>query len=199
MFIVLNLVDLYGQRVNNTPWFISVGGGVQHSGIRKEDYVKDNFSPLIVIEAGKFFTPYYAVRLGYKGPYYKFISDNDKHNYSFLYADMVLDIKNCISNRSESIWDIQIYAGGGVLYNQYPILLGQKGVLTYPDGRLLIACNIGISNLFRISKTIKLGLDIAAIGSWGLYQDSFDCIPNTFLRIVYSLPKRDYNNVSLRP
>lgn len=174
------------QVFDQTPWFLSANIGEQHSGIRKEDYVASNFSPLITIEGGKFFTPFFALRLGVKGVYYNFISDNDKHYYGFLYGDVVLDIHNIFAYRDDRIWNTQVFIGGGVMYNRYPYISTYLGKLEYPKGRIMPAIDIGFSNLFRISRHLQLGIDFAGICGWALYQNDEDMIPSASLRAVYS-------------
>ena len=174
------------QTVNDKPWFVSVCLGEQHSGIRKEDYVSDNFSPLIAIEGGKFVTPYLAISAGYKGMYYKFISDDDKHNYAFFYADLVLDIHNCFGYKEDRIWNAQVYAGGGLMFNKYQYMPTPNGNVYFEDGRTMPAINIGISNLFKVSRNLQLGVDVGGIAGWALFQCDEDMIPSAFARAVYS-------------
>ena len=176
------------ERIVSKPWFISAGIGEQHSGIRSEDYVKDNFSPIFVIEGGKFISSCFALELGIKGCWYNFISDNDRHYYASLYGNLIFDIQNAIAYKEDRIWNTQVYLGGGLMYNAYHGLVSPLGLLEYPDGRLQPIINVGMSNLFRVSPRVQLGFDVGGICGWALYQDSCDMIPSAFLRTVYSFP-----------
>ena len=169
----------------SVPWFVSINIGEQHSGIRKEDYVVSNFSPLIAIEGGKYFMPGIAFRMGLKGVYYNFISDSDKHYYGYVYGDLVIDIHSLIKFRPDRIWNTQVYIGGGAVYNRYPYLNAYVGKLDYPNGRLLSACELGLTNLFRVSSWLRLGVDVCGIAGWGLYQDSVDMMPSASIEAVY--------------
>ena len=189
-FLFLGMTSVYAQERNNLPWFVSGGAGYQHSGIRSEDYVATNFSPLVSLEVGKFFLPYFAISLGYKGPYYNFISDSDKHHYAFLFSDFVLDLRNIIQYRENNKWTIQVYAGGGVFYNRYPYLRGSQFIAEYPKGRLMAAGNIGITGQVFLTRQFRLGIDISSIGAWGIYQDSMDAIPSAFIRGTYFITRR---------
>lgn len=188
-FVVLFcLISFSGiaQVAGQTPWFLTANIGEQHSGIRKENYVVSNFSPLIAVEGGKFFTSFFALRLVAKGVYYNFISDEDKHFYGFLYGDVVIDLQNIFAYREDRIWNTQLFIGGGVMYNRYPYVSSQLGMLEYENGRIMPAIDIGISNIFRISRQVQLGIDIAGICGWGLYQNDEDMIPSASLKVVHS-------------
>lgn len=185
-FLFLGITSVFAQERNDLPWFVSAGAGYQHSGIRSEDYVATNFSPLVSLEVGKYFLPYFAITLGYKGPYYNYISDSDKHHYAFLYSDFVLDLRNLIQYRENNKWTIQVYAGGGAFYNRYPDFSGRQ----YPNGRLMAAGNIGVSFLAYLTHHFRLGIDISSIGGWGIYQDSIDAIPSAFIRGTYIITRR---------
>lgn len=190
IILLLNMSFAHAQEWNKLPWYVSAGAGYQHSGIRKEDFVATNFSPLISIEVGKYFLPYFAISLGYKGPYYNFISDLDKHHYAFLFSDFILDLRNLVQYRDCNKWTIQVYAGGGAFYNKYPYLKGRLSYPEYPDGRLMAAGNIGISGQINITSHFRLGLDVASIGAWGIYQDNIDAIPSAFVRATYIITNR---------
>lgn len=186
ILFMLTSFSVFAQKACPTPWFISINLGEQHSGIRKEDYVKSNLSPLIAFEGGKFFTPGVALRMGMKGIYYNFISDSDKHYYGYLYGDLVIDIHSLIVYRADWIWNMQVYVGGGAFYNRYPYMHTYVGKMEYPNGRLMAACDLGLTNLFRISPWLQLGIDVCGIAGWGFYQDSVDMIPSASIKAVYS-------------
>lgn len=152
----------------NKPWYISAGIGEQHSGIRSEDYVKDNFFPIFVIEGGKFISSCFAIEIGIKGCWYNFISDNDRHYYASLYGNLVFDLQNAISYKEYRLWNTQVYLGGGLMYNAFHGLVSPVGLLEYPDGRLQPILNIGMSNLFRVSPRVQLGFDVGGICGWGV-------------------------------
>ena len=79
-FTFLNLFafDLYAEN-KFSKWFIITELGSQISGIKNEDFIKSNISPLFLFEIGKEINDVSSVKIGYRGPYYNLIIDNKKY------------------------------------------------------------------------------------------------------------------------
>ena len=56
-----------GISENEFKWFVSLNSGYQMSGIKDEDFISSNYSPLFNVSLGKWISPYFAFQAGYKG------------------------------------------------------------------------------------------------------------------------------------
>lgn len=156
-------------------WLISGGFGAQMSGIKSQDFIRSNYTPLINISAGKWFRPTIALQLGYKGVYFNTISDDKKHYYSFLYIELMINANSLINKQNlNRIWNLNIHGGPGLFYNFFyskPNLCG----------------NLGIQNCFRINNKLHIFIDIASIVGWDIYQGDKDILPGIMLGLTYLL------------
>jgi len=166
----------YAQTMNHNEglnWFVSSGIGYQMSGIKSEDFIRSNYSPLLQVTTGKWFTPYLALQIGYKGFYFNTISDDIKHHYSFYYGEAVLNLNQLITKQAETKkWSIYLHAGSGYFYN-------------YNYGRPNICANLGIQNNYILTKNLLANFDIAAILGWDIYQGDEDILPGITIGITY--------------
>lgn len=163
------------SRPDHREWFVSVSGGVQISGYKKVDFVSSNVSPLINVTAGKWFAPELAIRVGYKGPYFHTISNDEKNYYRYFYSDALFNISQLIASRRpvESRYAFLAYAGSGYFYNE-----------TY--GRPNVCANLGISNNIRLLKGLSASFDISAIIGWDIYQGDEDILPGVSFGFTYT-------------
>jgi hypothetical protein len=143
------------------------------SGIKDEDFVSSNYTPLFNIAAGKWFLPYLAFQFGYKGFYFNYIGDNIKHHYNFFYGEAVINLNNVIQpagiNRS---WNLLFHGGPGYFYN-------------HVYGKPNVCLNIGIKNSYRITNQFHADLDISSIIGWDIYQGDEDILPGVTIGVIY--------------
>lgn len=83
-------------------WFVSPGIGFQMSGIKDEDFISHNITPLVNVAAGKWFSPELALQLGFKGFYYNAIADDKKHHYYFIYGEALMNLNSFGKNYQQS-------------------------------------------------------------------------------------------------
>ncbi|MFD2568100.1 hypothetical protein [Pseudotenacibaculum haliotis] len=180
-FIVSNCTSLCAQsnsdikldRSEGNKWFASFSYGVQMSGIKSEDFVSSNYSPVYKLSFGKWITKDVALRVGYQGRYFRTIADEIRYTYDFYSIEGVLDIRNFFSKeKRDRIYMILLHAGPGLFYHKV-------------YDRINVHGNMGISNVFTMSKRIKLVFDISTIIGWDIYQGDQDILPNTSLGILY--------------
>jgi len=156
------------------PWFVSLQFGTQMSGIKDEDFRISNYSPLIVMSAGKWFSPELALQIGYKGYYFNTISDELKHGYSYYYGDILLNMHQLLTKeKSASAWNLILQAGSGYFNNK-----------TY--NRPNICAHFGIKNQYRINKYLVTFTEVSAIMGWDIYQGDEDILPGISLGINYN-------------
>ena len=154
-------------------WQVSLRIGTQMSGIKDEDFVASNFSPLLDVSLGKWFSPVIALQVGYKGWYFNTISDEEKHNYGYYYGEAVLNVNRLFKHYKDSCkWSLYLHGGSGYFYN-------------YTYNRPNVCADFGISNNYRISSMFQVSLDISAIAGWDLYQGDEDILPGISLGIAY--------------
>lgn len=143
------------------------------SGIKSEDFISSNYSPLFNITAGKWLYPYLAMQFGYKGFYFYTIADEIKHHYNYLYAEAVINFNNLVvPNRLNKKWNVLLHAGPGYFYN-------------HVYGRASLHFNLGMQNTFRLTDQIFASFDIASIVGWDIYQGDEDILPGITIGLAY--------------
>ncbi len=156
-------------------WFVSSSFGYQMSGIKSEDFISSNYSPLLNVTAGKWFTPSLALQTGYKGFYFNTISDNQKHHYSFFYGEAVINVNSFFKKyKPNQIWCLYLHAGPGFFYNYF---------YSKPN----ICANLGVQNTFRLTSQLYANFDIAAIVGWDIYQGDEDILPGILVGLKYRI------------
>lgn len=178
-FFITNSSFLFGQlNKENTNfkkrWFIGIDLGIQMSGIKSEDFITSNYSPLLRVVGGKWINSRFGFQAGYQGRYFNAISDNDKHFYDFYFFEGLLDVKNILTSKRNynRFYELVFHAGMGFFQNNYYGNSSFHGVL-------------GAKNNFLLSKKIKLKLDVGAIVGWDIYQGDDDILPSLSLGIVF--------------
>ena len=63
---------------------VSFSNGVQISGIKPEDFVASNVSPIFSVNTVYDLTKALSIQLGFKGFYFLLISDDHRHYYNFF-------------------------------------------------------------------------------------------------------------------
>ena len=167
--------DRNNRLSSKKQWFVSAAYGVQMSGIKGEDFISKNVAPAILINTGVWFTPEIALQLGYKGPYFNTIADDDKHPYYFIFGEVLLNMNELINGRKEnkSRWNLILHPGAGYFYN------------TYYD-QLNVCGNLGVLNNIKIINHIEAFVDISFIVGWDIYQGDDDILPSAVMGLSYS-------------
>lgn len=152
---------------NKKSFFIEGYIGTQVSGIRKEDYVKTNFSPYIQISAGKILSQSISVNINFQGPYFNYIGDNHNHNYQFFGSELIISLSSLVNHKYNGPWKIYLFTGPGVLFNNYL-------------NKTNLCLSGGIINEYKIN-TFSLKIKISAIGGFKIYQHDKDILTNLSL------------------
>ena len=92
------------QIHTDVNWFISSSMGIQMSGIKSEDFVQSNYSQLINISMGKWFSRELAIQFGYRGKYFNAISDDVKHYYDYIYGDVIFNFNEIIFRQNKRFY-----------------------------------------------------------------------------------------------
>ena len=170
-----NTVNEKHYNFDNLKWQISTYIGTQMSGIKSEDFVSSNYSPLYNFSAGYWFTPSLSIQLGYKGFYFNLISDNEKHYYGYYYGEAVFNIYKLIINKCDfSQWYFNIHAGSGYFYN-------------YDYKRPNICANLSVSYNYLLSERVIANAIVSSIMGWDIYQGNDDILPGLSLGVSYLL------------
>lgn len=158
----------------NKEWFLELDLGIQMSGIKPEDFVKSNYSPLYRLSAGKWVTERIALKFGYQGRHFNTISHTRKRFYDFYHGEVVFDVKKHLKkeNISRQFHELLFHLGGGYFYN-------------FDYNRPNITGIIGVTNNFYFWDSYAIKLDISSVFGWDIYQNNDDILPSISLGVVY--------------
>lgn len=166
-------MNCFGQDIQQNKWFSSFDLGLQMSGIKSEDFVYSNYSPVYRISLGRGFSTNFAVQVGYQGKYFLAISDDLKYEYSFFFIEGMANLTELIFNSNElRKYNLWFHTGPGYFYHKI-------------YNRSNLHWNLGCSNTFDLSKKIGLKLDVSAIIGWDIYQGNNDILPNISMGILF--------------
>lgn len=184
LFILFCFLSLaLGSRANEpareldskNTWYTGFSAGVQMSGIKSEDFVARNYSPMLTIYAGKWFTPLLALQLGYRGNYFNTISHDRRRYYKYFSGEAVFNLNQLISPKSnEQKLNALLHAGSGYFYN-------------HDYDRPNICAHLGASASYRLTHKLNATFNTSFIMGWDIYQGNEDILPGLSLGISYTL------------
>lgn len=159
---------------NPLKWYASLEGGVQMSGIKDEDFVSKNIAPQVAFSVGRWFTPYLALQVGYKGYYFNTIADDMKHHYGYYHGEIVVNLDQLIKPAPiPRVWSLTFTVGSGYFYNyQYH----------HPN----VCATLGIQNNILLLQNLTLFVDLSAIIGWDIYQGDEDILPSAAIGVKYN-------------
>ena len=178
ILLLLIVPNSQGQNKSNqneaeNSWFVSANYGYQMSGIKSEDFVSSNYTPLFNFTLGKWFSSYLALQIGFKGFYFNYIGDDIKHHYNYYYGEAVINLNNAVQpKRINKSWSMLLHAGAGYFYNHL-------------YDRANIYANIGVQNTYQLTAKFQASLDISSIIGWDIYQGDEDIFPSISIGVVY--------------
>ena len=185
--IIAQPTDPTTSESSRLHWFLTGAGGIQMSGIKNEDFISSNIAPLVDISTGKWFTPYLALQIGYRGYYFNTIADSNRHHYGFYYGEVVIDLNRLIKpTPTPGMWSLHLHAGSGYFYNYH---------YRQPN----ICASFGLVNNLRLTKHLHVFLDLSAIFGWDIYQGDEDILPGVTVGLTYLIPKRNRHNIERHP
>ena len=157
-------------------WYVSSAVGVQISGIKREDLIVTNLAPAITVSSVFWLNPSIGMGMTYKGPYFNYIGDDDRHSYSFIAAEGSLNVNEIVYKEKEmkNGWSCILHAGAGFFNNYY---YGQSNV----------NMNGGIINAMKLTNRIDFFIDVSFIVGWDIYQGDEDILPSAVLGFNYLL------------
>ena len=155
-------------------WFVSSGFGVQISGIKEEDFIITNIAPAISVTSGFWLAPAIGLELSYKGPYFNYIEDDDRHSYLFILAEVLFNVNEIVNGEKEmkNRWSFIIHSGQGYFYNYY-----------FDQSKLNV--NGGIINNVKLTDRLDVFMDISFVVGWDIYQGDEDILPSAVLGVSY--------------
>lgn len=170
-------------------WFVSAGAGGQVLFGDHDRQVKfgDRISPALDIAVGKWFSPSIGVRLMYSGLSAKGATQTwDDPNtgaystgkpvpgkYTHEYGFLCKKKFNFLTIHADVLFDITNMIGGynpGRVYGCAPYIGVGYGRVTSKPAKDAVIGNVGVFNMFHISKAFDLNLDIRAM----ITNDDFD-------------------------
>ncbi|HCU07043.1 MAG TPA: hypothetical protein DIC42_05650 [Holosporales bacterium] len=159
---------------SRSGYFVGASLGMQMSGIKDEDFIAKNYSPLITISAGKWLNSLLALKLGYRGNYFNTISDDKKHFYKYLSGEAIFNLNALVNPEiKQENWKICFHAGTGYFYN-------------HDYNRSNICAHMGLSGDYKLTERLTAGINVSAIMGWDIYQGDEDILPGTSIGINYA-------------
>lgn len=184
LLLIMNLMGFSQDKTDKLKlipkktWFISSSVGIQMSGIKDEDFISHNRAPALLFNVGVWFTPEVALSVGYKGPYFNTIADNDKHHYNYINGEILLNVTELfMRDDKKRKWSLIIHPGAGFFTNLY-------------YGRPNVCLNVGIINSVKLSENINIYCDLGAIAGWDIYQGDDDILPSITFGVNYNIINR---------
>jgi len=179
LFFVIG-IDVYAQSEEDShkdselSWFVSSSVGYQMSGIKSEDFIRSNYSPLFKLSAGRWFSDELALQIGYQGFYYRTISDDQKHYYNYFFGEAIFDMHNLFQGKDDSrFWSLLVHGGSGYFLNNST---------NQPN---IIAATIAVNNNFRLTQNFSMNVQVSAIMGWDIYQGNEDILPGLSVGITH--------------
>lgn len=167
--------DSISKNTDGKKWFVGLDYGLQMSGIKNEDFVSSNYSPMIRAFIGKWINSSIGFKAGYQGTYFRTIADDIRHPYNFFYGELIFDVKRILFGQKENgIYTPVAHLGPGYFYNFVYRRANVHGIL-------------GMSNYFSLSESLELNFDVSAIVGWDIYQGDSDILPSISLGVSYNL------------
>lgn len=174
---MLILESLFSQGIqvkNSNMWFINASSGIQMSGIKDEDFIKRNFTPVLSVGIGKWFAPTLALQVGYQGFYFNTIDKDSHWHYDFYYGEAIVNINGFFSLETQRKFQYQLAAGTGYFYN-------------YQYNRPNILAKLGINIVYKLNEHLELFFKTQALMGWDIYQNNEDILPSIVIGPVYNL------------
>jgi len=167
-------MNSYGQDVKERKWFASLDLGAQMSGIKSEDFVSSNYSPVYRLSLGREISHIFSVQMGYQGRYFRTISDELKYTYDFFFFEGSINATNLFFDKNRlGKYNLLFHAGPGIFYHHI-------------YGRINIHGNLGMSNTYAVNNKFDLKLDLSAIFGWDIYQGDNDILPNLTIGLIFN-------------
>jgi hypothetical protein len=162
------------QEEANKGLYFGFSAGMQMSGIKNEDFIASNYSPLVTLYAGKWFTPLLALQLGYRGNYFNTISHERKRFYKYFSGEAVFNLNYLFSPQSkDQSLHVLLHSGYGYFYN-------------YDYNRPSICAHLGTTATYRITGKLRATFNASSIMGWDIYQGDEDILPGISLGLSYS-------------
>ena len=163
-----------GNAHTKKQWFVSSAVGVQISGIKEEDFIRTNVAPAITVTSGFWLAPSIGFGIIYKGPYFYYIGDDDRHSYLFICSEVLFNVNEIVNGKKEikNRWSFIVHSGPGYFYNDY---LNQSQ----------LNLNGGIINKVKLTNRLDVFMDVSFIVGWDIYQGNEDILPSAVLGVSY--------------
>jgi len=163
-----NIDDLFFNKIS----FSFQYGGLM-SGIKKEDFVKSNYSPVYRLSIIKNLNKKLEARIGYQGNFFLLISDDLIHKYDFYFFDYILNVNNLFF-KSNNVNTFNIHLGSGLLYNHFYQGFNFCGTL-------------GFMQKVYLNSSFTFILDFTSVLGWDIYQGDEDILPSLSFGLIYYL------------
>lgn len=147
--------------------YIGIGYGIQMSGIKPQDFVISNYSPIVDLIIGNEIARNISIEIGYEGNYFKTIANDEKHYYSFYKG--ALSFEPSIYSKKNFI--TRIILGYGLLDNHF-------------YGRPSFLASVGAAVTCKVTNATYCGLKVNCRLGWDIYQNDEDILNSGTIFII---------------
>lgn len=178
LLLLLGTVNSYAQIEKDSlreskKWYVSFDYGIQMSGIKSEDFIWSNYSPVYRLSLGREISPNLSVQVGYQGRYFRAISDELRYTYDYFFIEGRINATNIILGKNpDRKYNLLFHAGPGFFYHHI-------------YDRTSVHGNLGAASTFLLNENFDLKFDLSAIFGWDIYQGDDDILPNATLGVIY--------------
>ncbi len=175
LIFLINYNFIISQTQKHTyqeKYFLKINFGYQVSGIKDEDFVISNYSPLFIFSFGKWFSRTIGFQVGYRGFYFNYIGDDFKHYYDYYFVEGLFDLLSIYYKYNENNLQIILNGGIGYFYNHFykkPNLCG----------------SMGFNNKINILNQVSFDFDLNSVFGWDIYQGNKDILPGVTIGLTY--------------
>jgi hypothetical protein len=158
IFFTFFFSNAKSQKVFNVD-YIGIGYGIQMSGIKPQDFVISNYSPIVDLTIGNEIGRNINIEIGYEGNYFKTIANDVKHYYSFYKGAL-----SFAPNKSpQHKFITRFILGYGLLDNHF-------------YRRPSFLASVGASVTYKITNSTSFGLKVNSRIGWDIYQNDEDIL-----------------------
>ena len=109
--------------------------------------------------------------IGYRGNYFRYIHDQEKHYYNFFHTDIIFKNPTDLFKKNDKSL-LNIHLGIGYLFNKL-------------NNNNNICINTGFINEIIINSRFNALINLSGIIGWNIYQNNEDILPSLNFGIVY--------------
>ena len=163
LLIFVLICDFSSSQTSKKFLFTSISVGTHMSGIKKQDFIHSNFSPLYSCILGVKLKNEIEIITTYRGYNFKYINDSANHNFHFLSFSAKTTLSKITSSSLSLHEKINFSIGGGILKNNFA-------------DKYNLCLDIASFYKFLELEKFDISLILNSIVGWKIYQHNEDIL-----------------------